>query len=233
MKKLLFILLSLPLFSQAQDSPKSKWSIGANFSTDINYRKLENTTDDPFYDELMEESNTREKNRMGYTGGVTLSYNINPRISLSSGVQFSQKGYHSKPIYLSFRSIGSNGTLETRNRTASYIRTYDYLDIPLHLRYAFGNRKLQFIAGAGLNLNILIDSREERMIKEENFYQKLNTTKVTTPINLSPMVSVGVNYQLTPKINIMAEPTFRHQMLKNDEYKLTEYLFNVSAFYRL
>ena len=96
---------------------------------------------------------------------------------------------------------------------------------------------MQFIEGAGLNLNILLDSREERMIKEENFYQKLNTTKVYTPINLSPMVSVGVNYQLTPKINIMAEPTFRHQILKNNEYRLTEYLFNyglnVSAFYKL
>lgn len=233
MKKLLILFLSLPLFSQAQDAPKSKWSIGANFSTDINYRKLENTTDDPFYDEIKEESNTREKNRMGYTGGVTLGYNITSKLSLSSGVQFSQKGYHSKPIYLTYRSISG----QTKNRTASYIRTYDYIDVPLHLRYAFGNRKLQFIAGAGLNLNILLDSREERMIKEENFYQKLNTTKVNTPINLSPMVSVGVNYQLTPKINIMAEPTLRHQILKNNEYRLTEYLFNyglnVSAFYKL
>lgn len=233
MKKLLVTILSIPLFLQAQDTPKSKFSIGAHFSSDINYRKLENTTDDTFYDEIMEESNTREKNRMGYTGGVTLSYHISPKIFLSSGVLFSQKGYHSKPIYLTYRHISG----QTKNRTASYIRTYDYIDIPIHLRYAFGNRKLQFIAGAGLNLNILLDSREERMIKEENFYQKLNTTKVYTPINLSPMVSVGVNYQLTPKINIMAEPTFRHQILKNNEYRLTEYLFNyglnVSAFYKL
>ena len=233
MKKLLVTILSIPLFLQAQDTPKSRWSVAANFSTDINYRKLENTTDDPFYDEIKEESNTREKNRMGYTGGVTLGYNITSKLSLSSGVQFSQKGYHSKPIYLTYRSISG----QTKNRTASYIRTYDYIDVPLHLRYAFGNRKLQFIAGAGLNLNILLDSREERMIKEENFYQKLNTTKVYTPINLSPMVSVGVSYQLTPKINIMAEPTFRHQILKNNEYRLTEYLFNyglnVSAFYKL
>jgi hypothetical protein len=233
MKKLLVTILSIPLFLQAQDTPKSRWSVAANFSTDINYRKLENTTDDPFYDEIKEESNTREKNRMGYTGGVTLGYNITSKLSLSSGVQFSQKGYHSKPIYLTYRSISG----QTKNRTASYIRTYDYIDVPLHLRYAFGNRKLQFIAGAGLNLNILLDSREERMIKEENFYQKLNTTKVNTPINLSPMVSVGVNYQLTPKINIMAEPTLRHQILKNNEYRLTEYLFNyglnISAFYKL
>lgn len=233
MKKLLIIILSLPLFLKAQDIPKSKFSIGAHFSSDINYRKLENTTDDTFYDEIMEESNTREKNRMGYTGGVTLSYHISPKIFLSSGVLFSQKGYHSKPIYLTYRHISG----QTKNHTASYIRTYDYIDIPLHLRVAFGNQKLQFIAGAGLNLNILLDSREERMIKEEDFYQKINTTKVNTPINLSPMVSVGVSYQLTPKIKIMAEPTFRHQMLKNDEYKLTEYLFNyglnVSVFYRL
>ena len=56
-------------------------------------------------------------------------------------------------------------------------------------------------------------------------------------VDISPMVSVGVDYKLTNKIHLLAEPTFRYGAVKTKDAPVTENLWsaglNVGFYYAL
>ena len=45
-------------------------------------------------------------------------------------------------------------------------------------------------------------------------------------VDISPMLSVGVDYKLNNKIHLFAEPTFRYGVIKTKDTPVTEHLWN-------
>jgi hypothetical protein len=46
-------------------------------------------------------------------------------------------------------------------------------------------------------------------------------------VDISPMISVGIDYKLNNKIHLIAEPTYRYGVVKTKDAPVTEHLWNV------
>lgn len=234
MKKLLVILLSLPLFSQAQDSPNSKWSIGANFSTDVNYRTL-NVRNESFYKSMASYRRDVELPLLSYSTGVLAQYHFSSQNTITTGIQYSLKGYQTENI--DSRQGRDDPSIP---KTIQFKCKYYYIDIPVHFRHYFGSKKVQFVAGFGVNINLLLDSKQEASYNYDNFseVETINVSRFMKRYNLSPMLSAGINYKVNNQLNVLLEPVFRHQILINGgTWLMDEYLnttgINLSVFHRL
>lgn len=233
MKKLLVTILSIPLFLQAQDTPKSRWSIGSNFSTDINYRTF-NVRNESFYKSIASNRRDVELPSLGYSTGILVQYHFNTKYTITTGLQYSTRGYQTENI-----DVRQGSGDPSVPKTIQIKFKYRYIDVPVHVRRYFGLRKVQFVAGVGFNVNLLLDSKQEASYNYDKYseIETVDVTKFMKRYNLSPMVSMGVNFRVDDNLNLLLEPVFRHQVLINGgTWPMDEYLnstgINFSAFYR-
>lgn len=250
MKKVAALLICFATISLSAQEPSSaglrKLQIGVNFSTDYCYRTVVNNYDNPDMDWNIKSRNDRETPKFGYTTGVNLTYNLNKTIGFEIGLQFSNKGYQTETFNLTFGDqIDSPGGLTNIEDSelptlAKIIYSYQYLDVPLKANFSFGKRKLRFTTSAGIVTNFFINEITTGVFEYGDGSKKRNSTYGVmhfNTTNLSPMISVGIDYKISPKLNLKAEPTFRYGVLKISDTPITEYLWNcgvnVGCYYSL
>jgi len=241
MKKLasLFVCF-LIVNAYSQDIPAvniNKFQFGVNFSSDMCYRTLKNNNGSSSNDEIIKGRNSSEIPKFGYTTGLNFVYNLNKTIGFETGVQFSDKGYQIETTDLIYgdqidpiTGVISPESIDTKAPTmAKYINSDYYLEVPIKANFSFGNRKVRFITSAGIAVNFFIAETETAVYtyidgstkrKNSSSYFSYNI------INLSPMVSLGIDWKITPKINLKAEPTIRYGVLKIIDSPVTGYLWN-------
>jgi opacity protein-like surface antigen len=88
----------------------------------------------------------------------------------------------------------------------SIFQNFDYLEVPVIVRYKFIDQKIDFNLTGGLSYNLLVNN---------SVYTSLNSTSVgkTDGINkltLSSSLGVGMEYNLSDKLSVNLEPTFRY-----------------------
>jgi len=255
-QKLIIAALLLSLTSFAQDTLKAHASseynrllIGINFSPDYCYRNLINDNGSEMSSYIIDGRNNREEYKIGYTTGLNVAYNISKNLGFELGVQYSNKGY-------SFTIDWSNLTFgdmidprygfvyPTQNTPIpSNVKTlynYIYLDIPLRALYRFGKKKIQFITGIGITTNILLKATQINVYEYDDGDTERKTKDAPydfNSVNFSPMVSIGIDYQISHKFNLRAEPTIRYGLMSITNSSIKEYLwnggFNISCFYAL
>ena len=132
----LFVLFNTALF--AQDA--SPWTIGVLGGSGATYRF---TSSDASMRWLKDELDSTESWTNGYSYGVSADYGFSEKLSLRSGFVFSQCGQALKHVdgYQSFKV------------------NYQFIDLPLTLRYAIPTENANVIFGAGPQLTYLIRSR--------------------------------------------------------------------------
>jgi hypothetical protein len=125
---------------------------------------------------------------------------------------------------------------------ASLVFNYSYLDFPLKVNYTFFKTRVRMIVGLGATLDVLLKanfSSDPPEILESAFSQSGNSFKFTgKKINISPIVSIGIQYQLSEKMNFRIEPTYQYGLLGLDDksYKsihLWSAGINVGYYYRV
>lgn len=226
MKPICIFLVLFSFFnSQAQQTKKDEILIGYNFSSDYNYRTLKNNDGKSSNDAIIKSRNEFEIFRFGYTTGLNLCLNASKNWAFETGIQYSNNGYQTKELDLSFET--PNETLPTK---AKFIYSYQYLGIPIRARFSFGKKNLRFISGIGVLTNFLVNAKTKIKYgylsgREES---KTESTKSNfKKINIVPAISFGVDYKICSNIHLMAEPTFRYSLLNTKDAPITENLWNM------
>ena len=216
MKKVIaFLFIISSVFTYGQDttrvnSKKTKHVFfGVNFSTDICSATFKN----PVLDNL----GLKAIPKFGFSSGLNICYVINKYLSLNLGVQYSRKEYEAKSN-LTFGDMidRRRGFVFSTYEVFSGTNVYQYLDIPFKANFIFGKKKTRFISSVGLETNILLKTTNRYFIVGENPNQ----------INLSPIISCGIDYKINNKMFFRIEPTFRYGLLKVSTGLATQYIWS-------
>lgn len=213
----------------------NKWRITPNVAP-VYFNSLnEGSSIDPQFNS---NSKTGEVN-MSY--GINASYAINEKLKVRSGVNKVNLGYNTNNI-VTYQSVGlssgmgaiqnlkvntNNGTFESmsiisgeninarpesfKTTNTSINQSFAYIEVPLELQYALINKKL------GVNL---ISGFSSFFLSDNKIYSEAETGSRTllgeanniNNISYSANFGVGINYQVSKKIDLNLEPMFKYQI---------------------
>jgi hypothetical protein len=228
--KRVFILLTT-FFSFAvkgqESKPTKKFNrilIGVNFSPDYNYRSLKSNGGSPSGGLVIESRNDIEIAKFGCTAGLNVCINFSKLAGLETGIQYSNKGYKTKNLDLVFGSPGPG--LPTRSK---FIYTYQYIGIPLKAKFTVGKGNIRFLSSAGFMTNFLLNTKTTNILEYtdgKTDKKSQSTTSEYKNVDISPMISLGIDYKINDNIHLIAEPTFRYGVIKTRDAPITENLWN-------
>ncbi len=135
----LFILLNTTLFAQGTKET-SPWTLGVLGGGAATYRF---TSSDASMSWLKKELDSTESWTNGYSYGLSADYGFSDKLSLRSGFVFNQSGH----------------TLRNLEGFQSFKINYQFIDLPLTLRYAVPTENANVIFGAGPQITYMIRSR--------------------------------------------------------------------------
>lgn len=243
MKPYALLILALFTFSlYAKDNPKKETSpsdfkrfqIGINISPDVCFRTLKNVSAGSIGDYIIKIRKEDEIVKPSYTAGLNVAFNIKKFVGLETGVQYSNKGYQTKMEDLEFAYPNPNNP-----NKAKFIYNFHCIDIPIKANFTIGKKKVRFFTSVGLTTNIFIKATSTGVLVYSN-----HTKRETIPIsynykkvNISPLISVGIDYKINSRMNLRVEPTFRYGVLKLMDTPITTYLYsgglNISYYFGL
>lgn len=227
MNKFLIILFTLFTVTALGQKTKqgNKISIGYIFSPDYSFRTLKNDDGNSSTDLIIKMRDEIEKAKFGYTTGFIVTFHFSNLLAFETGVHYSNKGYKTKEQDLVY--FPPNPDLP--NKVTTYY-SYQYIGIPLKVKVTFGKSKTRFISSAGFLTNFLIHEKQTTNYKyTDGRKEKRNqfSTSDFNKIDISPMLSVGIDYKLTNRIHLSTEPTFRFGLIKTKDAPVKEKLWNV------
>ena len=203
----------------------NKILIGYNFSSDYNYRSLKNSNNKPMTEVVIESRNKTEIAKFGYTTGINVLFNCTKKWGLETGLQYSNNGYQTKKQNLTFEIPN-----ETLPINAKFIYSYQYIGIPLKAKYSFGKKNIRGIAAVGVLTNFLVNEQTKIKYDYLNGREETKTEQNNSDlnkINILPVISVGLDYNLCRKMHLVAEPTYRYSLSKLKNSSISEYLWNM------
>lgn len=229
MKLLLILVTTLAALKvQGQDkNPTQKILIGFSFSPDYSSRRLKNNDGSTSGDLVIKNKNNIEVAKFGYTTGLNVCFNFSKLAGFETGIQFSNKGFKTKNQDLTY--FPPNPGLPSKSKT---VYAYQYIGIPLKARFSFGKNKVRFLSSIGFMTNFLLN------VKQTSYYEYANGKKEKKSqsaksgfktVDISPMISVGIDYKLNNKIHLLAEPAFRYGVVKTKDAPVTETLWNAGV----
>jgi len=235
------MIISVAAFGQKTDKEKpttefKRLLFGLNISPDICYRTLKNNDGSSSSSMTIDLRDKNEEPKFGYTAGLNLRYNFSKHLGIEAGVQYSNKGYASKKIELTFGDMidprygfvyTNNGTAEPTK--AKFLYNFNYLDLPVRAIFSFGEKRIHFVTSIGVTTNIFIKAIQTSVLEYENGDTKRETQNYPDEfksLNISPTVSAGVDFRISNKLNMKVEPTFRYGLLKIIGTPITAYLWN-------
>jgi hypothetical protein len=235
---LLYLALAInTVFGQEKEKQKKlpRFSIGVNFSPDYCFRTLKNNDGSSSSALVVRTRNDIESAKFGYTTGVCINLNFSTVFSLETGIQYSNKGYISKSQ--TFVILPNDPVIPANEKV---IYSYHYIGIPLKARLDFGNSKTRFFAGAGFTTSVLVNEAETFIYTYpggRTTKNKQSSTMDFKKLDISPLISLGIDFKITDKIRWVAEPIFRFGILNTTDTPVTEKLWNmglnIAAYYRL
>ena len=228
MKKAILLLIILASFTAyAQDANiGSRISVGFNFSPDYDFRTIRTNKNGDGIDLTVKSRNDREIAKTGYTTGLNVAFKLSNSIAFETGLQYSNKGYQTKETELVFET---NPLLPSKGR---FHYSFQYLGIPLKLNMVFGEGNIRFVSGIGVTTNFLLNVQNRNNFEYADGKKETTKSKGTdgfNKIDVSPMISLGINYKLTSTIHLRAEPTFRYGLIKTTSTPVTENLWNAGV----
>ncbi|MBX2875588.1 MAG: anti-sigma factor [Saprospiraceae bacterium] len=126
--------------------------------------------------------------------------------------------------------IGSDTSYITENTTLKSNNRHRLIDIPFQLGYEARYNKFTLAANAGVNLNIAYSQRgsyigDQDLLPTRFDSDDPNVTPIyKTKVGLSWEASLGLHYQLSDRIDLMAEPHLRYypESFTRNEYPLSQ-----------
>ena len=229
----LLAFLPLTLFCANSDSTKTrKIEIGITYSPDYCYRTLKPDASSKWITDIRD---TLEIPKLGYTLGANVVYHLNKKISIESGLLFSDKGDKTKKYVL---ENSPTGELPINN---TFIYHYFYLDIPLKANYYILTGKVKLFLTAGISTNVFLTKKEISILGYSNMDTKKNSSTVNSEysrFNFAVIAGFGMNCKMANKLNLKLEPIYRRSITSiTSNTPIKEYLYsiglNVGIYYNL
>lgn len=230
-----------------------KWGVGTQVSPIYSYRNLEATggsaLSTSYYNDV-------EEGIVSYAGGVNVYYAPLKRLSIQSGLYYSNMGmkvgnayytsvdngkdYFDETATIQASINNSTGTIETQQGmdvtyvantvpqanlelTSQYARAnsvnapegeilqeFQYLELPLILRYRIIDRRLGFHFLGGLSSNFLVGN--SAYYQDDVNWEPIGATGNIRPVNYSSVLGLGVDYSISKRFHVNLEPTFRYYL---------------------
>ncbi len=109
------------------------------------------------------------------------------------------------------------------------VQNFEYIEVPLILRYKLIDRKIGFNLLGGLSTNLLVGSNTYYHSGGER--EKIGKTTELKPINYSSIVGLGLDYSVSKHLNICLEPTFRYYLNSiNQSSLIRSYPYSIGVF---
>lgn len=226
MKHLLILFITiLSLNASGQTSEQiTKISIGFTLSPDYSFRTIKSNDDNSTTRQTIKDRNDREIAKFGYSTGLNITFHFSNHIGLETGVQYANKGYKTKEMDLIFEQPDPSPP-----KKATIVYSYQYLGIPIIARFTFGKSKIRFTSGAGIMTNFLINTKNTAHYKYANGKTEKKSETYAADfkkVNFSPLLSLGVDYKISDKIHVSAEPTFKFGQILTEAPPIKENLWS-------
>lgn len=196
----------------------SKVQIGLSVSPDYCYISIVNPYEMP---------------KVGFTAGLNAAYHFNKRVGLETGLHYSNKGFQTKMMDVTL--IDPDPTAPSQ---VQFIYNLDFIDIPLKANFYIGKRKTRFFTSAGLTTNLFLKATQTNVFVYADRTEKetMNLTEnAIRKVNLTPSLSLGVDYTFNDNSHIRVEPILRYAMFKMVNVNLSGNLIstglNISYFF--
>ncbi len=241
---------------------KSSWSVSPYYSQDIAFYKIDNDLNEPV--NLQNESEKvlkRETLEQSFTAGINLKKQISKKISLVTGLSFSETSIGIMPevIYvtsekgqLAYKYIISSGyalinpvsraplILGDSIKSAEAQHNIQSISIPLAVGYTFYKKKFEITPSAGLTANVITRAKLKTEISDGQNKTIVSTTKLygTKKFYTNFLANINFQYNLNRKLALNFTPTFKYAInpiTKNNVVKTYPYSigFGVGATFKL
>ncbi len=207
--------------AKTMDTTKtSKFEIGCSVSPGYGYRKLKADAES---NDIKQIRDTLEVARFGYTAGINVKYRFNNKIGIETGILYSDKGEKTKRT--SFEDVPSGQKVIYY----TYKYHYHYLDIPLKVNYYFFTGKVKLYVTAGISTNIFINKKTTLLKGHDKTDWEKTNSKTTTGFNrfnFALLAGAGINYKISDKLNLKAEPMYSRSLTSIINAPVKEYLYS-------
>lgn len=214
---LVTIFISISLLTKAQEKSTQQFNrilIGVNFSPGMAYRLLSNNDGEEFTGYLINSRDDRERLKFGFSFGLSTCFNLTERFAIESGIVYSNRGY-GFTLTQSELTFDPNPGPEVPQKIV-FAYHLNYIDIPLKFKFFAGQGRVKFVAGVGASLNIFL-KESYSSFKIYSDKSKLETGKSIVEykrINVSPIVSAGIDWNIKNNMFLRVEPYFEFGVLK-------------------
>ncbi len=238
-KYLLPCLFLFPFVSYAQEADVSdnrKFSLGFSFSPDYSYRVLQPDSASMW---IANHRDSIEVPKFGFTSGINLSWRISKRFSLEAGLLLSDKGERI-PIREAVWNTSSPTPDPSLPKRYSFNYHYLYLDFPVTVNYFILTKRTKLFLSAGISTNLFLTQMTTTYYEYENGETKRNRSFYNNGfnrINLACVGGFGIGFDISEKMYMQIEPTYRRSLFSVIDAPINGYLFsfgvNAGVYYRL
>lgn len=136
------------------------------------------------------------------TGNGTV-YTNNPDVYLSSSVPDRIQTAYTKDVF-----DPKKASLQPVNTSLN--QNLSYLEFPVLLRYKIVDKTLGINLIGGLSYNLLVRNEVTTTLNGNNY--PVGDTRGLNPLSLSSSLGMGMEYNITSKLSLNLEPTFRYYL---------------------
>jgi hypothetical protein len=108
-------------------------------------------------------------------------------------------------------------------------QNFEYIEVPLILKYRLIDRKIGFNLLGGLSTNLLVGSNT--YYHADGNREKIGETTDIKPFNYSSIVGLGLDYSISKHLKINLEPSFRYYLNSiNESSVIRSYPYSIGIF---
>ena len=133
--------------------------------------------------------------------------NINYSETSRNLVVQSSKSVPSEAVVDNFSEVQTN---ETPSLDGKMVQQLGYIEVPLELNYALIDKKFGVDIIGGVSSLFLVDNTI--LLESEELVTEVGEANNANTVNFSTNVGLGLNYEVSPKVQLNLEPVFKYQL---------------------
>lgn len=206
---------------------------GVLYSASVSYRTLNLAAKETSINEWR---NNNEQPKYGHWIGALMQKPLGNKTALELGFWFSEWGYKTNTVQLTWNSNTSNGMLPNR---AMFKYSYSHLGISARYRYQVFGDKIKYYLMPGIAWGALLNRKTTVLARYASGKKDASVSSVRAGFAetaVIPSVAFGGLYQISNSLSVCVEPVFRFQLNsllpgENNKEKLYAYGINLLILY--
>lgn len=209
-------------------SGQSNSTIDAIGGLDYSFRTIRYAGDDPFVGTaLTSYRKIDEKPKFTYRAGFNYNHRFFRNLWLKTGVRYASVGYYlKKDEQLIWESEIVSGVYDpTLPHRLTFSQYFQFIEVPLGARLEIPAGKWSFFVEGGAGFNFYLNTRSVIKLDNDTKTSTVQTSHINR-VSTALYGSVGVQYQVSNRYSIFAQPIFRYHLTRLTYDLVTEHLYN-------